>query len=910
MASKTIWTRLALDGSRFSRGLARANRDLAGFRRAAGSQLRNVGIAAGALAVGAGVIGAGFEQSMANVQSVTRASEKDLARLERQARGLGATTSFSASQASEALFNLSLQGLNVDQAIGASEASLKLAGATMSDLGESAELVAVQMAIFQKQGKTAGDVANVVTRATQVSALSFDRVRDAMTFAGPVAGQFNVRLEETTGALALLAKQGRFGSIAGSGLANVMLELTTNAKKYADIIPEGTLQTKGLAGVIRELELRGVPAEDIMGRLGKRAGPTMGVLLAAGSKGLREMEGALTGTQAAWEAYEVQQSTVRGAALRLRSALEELAIQAFDTVKVGLREGFDRAAKTVLAASGRIIGGLAKLIELVRTVAGWFSTLHAFLRDNAWAVQLLGGTVLALVGQLGVLSVAVGTYVKVAGFFATKLNVWLLVISAVIAAVSFLVQRLGGWRVVTIQLSAAVKRFGLELSRQFAVARLLVMNFGEVWSMLPEALQRVFEGSWRIFRIFLDNLKDGFGLLWDIISGKVGLSEAFDLLKAQLSAGMAEVVAEVRATATEAWAPFSEAHAAELAEIERAHREAVDRLVKDTAARLAKAKEAAETVAAALPPAPEGVEDITGAGIAPPPIPDIAGELGRETEDALIVWEEFNSGMKNAYSSTWQSILDADLTGKQRREQIWMEIRDFSWNLIGEIVQRWIWGEAVKLFASKATATTTKVLAGEVAATQEAAAVAGAAATVAAEQAGAAAAVTGAATKIGASIATSQANQLETTTAVASASADVFKAHARFPLVGIAIAIGLIATMIAFMKSLPKFARGGFIHGRALGDTVPLLGEPGEFIIPRAQSREFAPLLEAIRTGDIPDMASLQFAGAGGGNFSFSIIAEQGSLLVAEDESAWDRVATRIHNRIEDYVRPKYRPRS
>jgi hypothetical protein len=49
-------------------------------------------------------------------------------------------------------------------------------------------------------------------------------------------------------------------------------------------------------------------------------------------------------------------------------------------------------------------------------------------------------------------------------------------------------------------------------------------------------------------------------------------------------------------------------------------------------------------------------------------------------------------------------------------------------------------------------------------------------------------------------------------------------AHASIPFVGIAIAAGAVAAMVALMTSLPKFANGGVISGPTLG----LMGEyPG-----------------------------------------------------------------------------------
>lgn len=84
-----------------------------------------------------------------------------------------------------------------------------------------------------------------------------------------------------------------------------------------------------------------------------------------------------------------------------------------------------------------------------------------------------------------------------------------------------------------------------------------------------------------------------------------------------------------------------------------------------------------------------------------------------------------------------------------------------------------------------------------------------------------AAKVEGAAEEVAADATVVAANSVETTSEVAKASAKTFSAHASVPWVGIAIAGGMVAAMLATMLSLPKFADGGVVSGPTLG----LIGE-------------------------------------------------------------------------------------
>jgi hypothetical protein len=75
----------------------------------------------------------------------------------------------------------------------------------------------------------------------------------------------------------------------------------------------------------------------------------------------------------------------------------------------------------------------------------------------------------------------------------------------------------------------------------------------------------------------------------------------------------------------------------------------------------------------------------------------------------------------------------------------------------------------------------------------------------------------GAQVKVAAAAEETAAASTVTTAEVAEAGAKTMAAHASIPWVGIAIAGGLIASMIAIMKGLPKFANGGIAYGPTLG---------------------------------------------------------------------------------------------
>lgn len=76
---------------------------------------------------------------------------------------------------------------------------------------------------------------------------------------------------------------------------------------------------------------------------------------------------------------------------------------------------------------------------------------------------------------------------------------------------------------------------------------------------------------------------------------------------------------------------------------------------------------------------------------------------------------------------------------------------------------------------------------------------------------------TATATEVTNSAAKTAAAKAETTADVEGAAAKTMKAHAGIPFAGIAMGVGMVATLIGVMASLPKFANGGIAYGPTLG---------------------------------------------------------------------------------------------
>lgn len=87
------------------------------------------------------------------------------------------------------------------------------------------------------------------------------------------------------------------------------------------------------------------------------------------------------------------------------------------------------------------------------------------------------------------------------------------------------------------------------------------------------------------------------------------------------------------------------------------------------------------------------------------------------------------------------------------------------------------------------------------------------------------------------------------TAELGAAAASTIKAHSWIPFVGVAMGIGFVASMVAALMSLPKFAGGGLVGGTSYsGDTQLASVNSGELILNKAQQNSLANELQSGNT--------------------------------------------------------------
>ena len=332
-------------------------------------------------------IGAEFEQNIKNLSVIAGATGGKLKQLEQSALKLGGSTKFTASQVAELQISFSKLGFTADEILNVTEGTLNLATAFGLDLGQSASVAGATLRAFGLDASETTRLTDVMATSFASTALDMEKFSNSMSFVAPVASVAGFSLEATTAILGTLANAGISGSMAGTALRTMMLDLTNSSSKLSKELGTGISSVEELEEALQTLKDSGKSTEDMLKLVDKRAVSAFSILLeGTGTIGdlATEFENATgAGQIMATEMLDTLQSKFK----IMQSASEDLGIAFFDT--------FDNALKNATDVMTDAIGGLAEMFKLMDE-----SPLETAIRH----IDELGGNTLDLRTELAELN--------------------------------------------------------------------------------------------------------------------------------------------------------------------------------------------------------------------------------------------------------------------------------------------------------------------------------------------------------------------------------------------------------------------------------------------------------------------------------------------------------------------------
>lgn len=401
-----------------------------------------VGMALGAGLAKSITIGAAFESDMAKVAAVSRASEEQLKQLTATARKLGAETQWSASEAAQGMQYLAMAGFKTNEIIETMPGMLNLASAGAIDLASASDIASNILTGFGLSASDMNRVGDVLTNTFTQSNTTLQGLGATMKYAAPVAKAMGVSIEQAAAMAGKLGDAGIQGEMAGTTLRSVLLRLSAPSEKAAVALDALGVKTtdangkmKSFPAILKELNaaMSGM-SESARANFTKTIFETeamSGALVLmeqAGSGALDKFIGAVQDVGSAESVASKQIDNLNGDVTILNSAMQEMALKIYDSVKPALRAFAQQATEIVTR-----IGAWAKenpgLVQKIVAVAGAVSAftaaalpMLAALKTAQFLFALIKAPILA--ARAAIMAVRMGwilyTGATTAGTVATK----------------------------------------------------------------------------------------------------------------------------------------------------------------------------------------------------------------------------------------------------------------------------------------------------------------------------------------------------------------------------------------------------------------------------------------------------------------------------------------------------------
>lgn len=300
---------------------------------------------------------ADFSQAMSTVQAITQSTGDEFEALTSKARELGATTRFSATEAAEGMIFLARAGFEVNEVFSTIGPTLLLAQSGALGLARAADISSNILKGFRLEAEEMSRVVDVLALTANSSNTSVEQLGDAMKFVAPIAAGLGVSLETTAAAIGVLGDAGIQGTLAGTALRTVMLELTAPTDRARDAlrllgleVMDVNTATNDFVTVLQRLKAQGAGIQEIAQLVSRRGVAPLSILVESADEIGKFQEALEEAEGTAKRVADIMDDNLNGALLRTKSAFQELVLatgslgpesllnQFFDALAFSLRE--------------------------------------------------------------------------------------------------------------------------------------------------------------------------------------------------------------------------------------------------------------------------------------------------------------------------------------------------------------------------------------------------------------------------------------------------------------------------------------------------------------------------------------------------------------------------------------------
>lgn len=171
-----------------------------------------------------------FDDEMRKVQATSGATAVEMNNLTTQAKELGRTTRWSASEAAQAQFEFAKAGFNANEIYKAIPGILNIATASQLGLAEATEITSGVLRMFKLDASQSTTVGDMLAKTANSTSTDVQGLGEALKYAGVDSRNFGMNLQQTLGILGKLGNEMLKSGTAGTGLQAVFTNLQNKSK--------------------------------------------------------------------------------------------------------------------------------------------------------------------------------------------------------------------------------------------------------------------------------------------------------------------------------------------------------------------------------------------------------------------------------------------------------------------------------------------------------------------------------------------------------------------------------------------------------------------------------------------------------------------------------------------------------
>jgi|GEM_PF-6733860 TP901 family phage tail tape measure protein len=514
---------------KMSSPIDRMERRIMGFSNRVGKRLQTMGAAPSALlgglaalgsaaavaAVPLGLvaknitdIGSGYEQAITNVGAVMLKSRSEIAELDVEAKRLGATTKFTATQAAQGMELMARAGFSTADILAGMTGVLSAAAAEGTELAEVANHVSNVLKGMNLSADQASRVADVLALASSKTNSSLSSLGESMSNVSSTARELGVPLEAAVASVALLQDVGLDASVAGSALNTMLTRLaapTDALKAQMRAMGVAFADSSGNAlpfiEILKNLAKGGNKAggnmdkvaffAELVGLRGQKAASNLAAMFdivdkTTGKNKVEDLVEALQNAEgAAGKMAAIRIDTTQGDWLLMTSAIDAVKVSLFEAQSGPLRGMIQGTTKWVEANKGLIQTKVAEYIQKIG--------------DNMPAIVTWG----TRIGKVVLVLMAWSTAIKVCTFANLVLSSSVSTVAAVVGIYSGVVKAItylqGAWQIANYLTAGSLTAVAVAAGSVLIAVGAVTLAIREFTKLLD-----VIEGYdvWELFKDF------------------------------------------------------------------------------------------------------------------------------------------------------------------------------------------------------------------------------------------------------------------------------------------------------------------------------------------------------------------------------------------------------------------------